>query len=82
MSLPLVPLKRIAESEFEVLLENGETQKWFPVVMLYFCNITEAGDISEGQHNGGTQCPCVRCHNTYKNKVIGTSVDRTLNSEV
>lgn len=67
----LKPLKRVDDTRFEVSLENGETQRRFPMIMSYYCEISVATDMLASLHSTGRQHPCFRCHSTYENMVKG-----------
>lgn len=68
----LKPLKRAGESATEVLLGSREIRKYFLMILSYCCSILEAKDMFAVRHGVGRQHPCVRCHGTYEDRVMGT----------
>lgn len=67
----LEPLKRVAESKFEVSLESGETGRCFPKMASNCRDNPEIDFMSSVWHCAGRQHPFVNCHSTHEGIVIG-----------
>lgn len=66
MSSLFKPLKQAPSGLFEVSLGCQESQKCFPMLISYCCDISTAKDMSAVWHDAERQHPCVRCSSTYE----------------
>lgn len=67
----LKPLKQNAKSWCEVSLGSGETRRFFPMMVSYFCDTSKAKGVSVAWLGAQRQNPCVGCHSAYRNLVKG-----------
>lgn len=72
MSSLLTPLRRAAESGFEILLGSEETRKCNLIMTRYCCDISEAKDLTAPAHGAGTQHPCVTSHSRYEDTMMSS----------
>lgn len=67
----LKPVKRVAESGSEVSVKSRETRECFLVIILYFCDTSDAKDMSDGRHGAESQQPCPKCHCVQDGLLMG-----------